>query len=303
MKHTFLLFFFLPVLQAWSQKPDTLHIATYRYAANDRIANLRPFADYLSERTGLPVSVASYSSPKDLIAAMQAGKVDVGFINTFGYLLLAAQGQSAMTPVAALNVRKGAGDNYKTILLSSGASGVTDANTLKAKASELSLLLVSEGSTSGNLVPRMYLSSLGLNAPEKQFKKAAYGGTHAGTFQQVARGEADVAAFGSNEYRKALAADSTLRGRVNVLWESEEIALGPVLLKNSLPGKLKKKIKKELFALHERQPAALESIKNGWSEAAHSERFIRVNDRYYDAFRNLMGNREALRVLLERFVN
>src|SRR5690606_35900401 len=158
-------------------------------------------------------------------------------------------------------------------------------------------------STSGNLVPRMYLNSLGLNDPEKQFKKTAYGKTHAQTFQQVAKGEVDVAAFGSNEYRKAIAADSMLRGQVNVLWESEEIALGPVLLKKSLPGGLKKKITKELLALHKRRPVALESIKKGWSEAAHSERFIRVNDRHYDAFRNLMGDREALRFLLERFVN
>src|SRR5690606_9914586 len=106
-------------------------------------------------------TVASYPSPKDLIAAMLAGKVDVGFINTFGYLLQATQERSAMTPVAALNVRKGASDNYKTILLSSKASGVTDAGMMKAKAGDLSLLLVSEGSTSGNLVPRMYLNSLG----------------------------------------------------------------------------------------------------------------------------------------------
>lgn len=303
MKNTLMVLLLLVAFQTRGQQPDTLYIATYRYAANDRLDNLRPFAAYLGERTGIATSVASYPSPKDLIAAMQAGKVDVGFINTFGYLLLATQEQGVMAPVAALNVRKGAGDNYKTILLSSKASGVTDAGMLKAKASGLSLLLVSEGSTSGNLVPRMYLNSIGLNDPEKQFKKTGYGKTHAQTFQQFAGGEADVAAFGSNEYRKALAADSTLRLKVNVLWESQEIALGPVLLKKSLPGGLKKKITKELLALHRRRPPALESIKKGWSEAAHSERFIRVDDRYYDAFRNLMGDPKALRVLLERFVH
>ncbi|MBV6441067.1 MAG: putative phosphite transport system-binding protein HtxB [Saprospiraceae bacterium] len=303
MRQILLLLLLFLALHSWGQQPDTLHIATYRYAANDRVDNLRPFAAYLGERTGIATSVASYPSPKDLIAAMQAGKVDIGFINTFGYLLLTTQERSVMTPVAALNVRKGASDNYKTILLSSKASGVTDAGTLKAKAANLSLLLVSEGSTSGNLVPRMYLNSLGLNDPEKQFKKTAYGKTHAQTFQQVAKDEVDVAAFGSSEYAKALAADSTLLERVNVLWESEEIALGPVLLKKSLPGGLKKKITKELLALHKRRSPALESIKKGWSEAAHSERFIRADDRHYDAFRNLMGDPKALRVLLERFVN
>lgn len=290
-------------LPVCGQQPDTLRIATYCYAANDRIGNLSPFAGYLARQTGIPCTVESYPAPKNLIAAMNAGKVDVAFINTFGYLLLAAQGRTTMTPVAALNVRKGSADNYKTILLSSKASGISDADLLKAKAAGSTLLLVSEGSTSGNLVPRMYLSSLGLKDPEKQFKNTAYGKTHANTLQQVASGAADVAAFGSNEYFKALAADSSLRSRVNVLWISEEIALGPVLLKKSLPGGLRKKIRGILLDLHKQHPQALESIKGGWSEAAHSERFIRVNDRYYDAFRRLTGDKNDLKALLDRFLN
>lgn len=293
----------LLVIPGRSQRPDTFHIATYRYAANDRIGNLSPFAEHLAKQTGIPCKVESYPAPKSLIAAMNAGQVDIAFINTFGYLLLAAQDQSGMYPVAALNVRKGAGDNYKTILLSSAASGISDANMLKAKAAGSTLLLVSEGSTSGNLVPRMYLSSLGLKEPERQFKSTDYGKTHANTLQQVATGKVDVAAFGNNEYVKALAADSTLRSRINVLWISEEIALGPVLLKKSLSRGLQKKITRVLLDLHERKPSALKSIKNGWSEAAYSERFIRVNDRYYDAFRNLIGNRADLRALLDKFVD
>lgn len=84
---------------------------------------------------------------------------------------------------------------------------------------------------------------------------------------------------------------------------TEEIALGPVLLKKSLPGGLRKKIRGILLDLHKQHPQALESIKGGWSEAAHSERFIRVNDRYYDAFRRLTGDKNDLKALLEKFLN
>ncbi len=286
-----------------AQTTDTLVIATYTYATNNRIANLQPFAEQLSQEMQTPTIVKSFATVRDLIAAIKTESVDIVFINTFGYLLLAADdAPAAFTPVAALNVKKGTADNYKTILLAAQGSPVHHLNELQDKAGDLTMMFVAEGSTSGNLVPRMLLSSLNIKEPENQFKQVLYGKTHANTIAEVLAGSTDLAAMGSDEYFKLINQTPDAKDRLNVLWISEEIPLGPVMIKNNLSKKHRKQIRRALLTLHKANPDALQSIKAGWSEARQSEQFIPVTDTHYNTFRNLTGNTQDLLHILNKFM-
>ena len=88
-----------------AQKSDTLVFATYRYAENNRIKNIQPFAEYFGKIVGIPARVRSYNTVQELISGMKAGEADVVFINTFGYLLLREQSQD-YSIVAALSMEK-----------------------------------------------------------------------------------------------------------------------------------------------------------------------------------------------------
>ncbi|MEP5610615.1 MAG: PhnD/SsuA/transferrin family substrate-binding protein [Cyclobacteriaceae bacterium] len=278
-----------------------LRLATYTYSTNDRIDNLKPFSQELESLLKRPVQTRSYPDVASFIEGIKSNEVDVALINTLGYLLLSLDNKNTR-PVATLKVQSAAVDNYKTVLLTNKMD-IPDLNSMKNESAELSMMFVAEGSTSGNLVPRLLLSSLGIKSPNEQFKEVKYGGNHTSTFNKLVAGEADICAIGSNEYFKQIKSDSSLLESVKPLWISAEIPLGPILLNNSLSSSDKEKITSLILSLHENNFAALQSIKKGWSEAKQAEKFYPISDSYYDNFRMVNGNNTDLADILDLFVN
>ncbi|HEY0743620.1 MAG TPA: phosphate/phosphite/phosphonate ABC transporter substrate-binding protein [Chryseosolibacter sp.] len=267
-------------LAAQSSHVDTLIFATYRYSENNRIKNIEPFAKYFGGVVNHPVKVKSYDSVHELIAALEKKEVDIAFINTFGYLLLREK-SSDYTIAAALHLAKGARSTYQSAIVSSESSGIKSLETLSSNPGKFSLLLVNPGSTSGNLIPRLRMAELGMANPEKFFTSVTYTKNHALTLKQVAAGKSDLGAFGSEEYHKALLADKEMAKKVNLLWESDPIPLGPALFSKDLPREISDQLIELLLSLHVKNPSALEAIKSGWTEAIPAEKFQRVNERYY----------------------
>ncbi|MGH1366583.1 MAG: phosphate/phosphite/phosphonate ABC transporter substrate-binding protein [Calditrichia bacterium] len=288
------------VTMSCNKQKEPLRLATYTYSTNDRLKNLQPLADDLAEQLKRPVSTTSYPDVASFIKGLKSNSVDIALINTLGYLLLSLNNEH-MNPVAVLKVRQDAVDNYKTVLLTTKMD-IADLDDVKEKASGLSMMFVAEGSTSGNLVPRLLFSSMGLNAPKQQFKHVSYGGNHTSTLERLLAGEADLCAIGSNEYFKQLKADSTLKTATRLLWISKEIPLGPVLLNKRLANDEQQQITKRLLQLHDADASVLQSIKAGWSEAKQAEKFYAITDNYYDNFRMVNGNTTDLAEILAAFV-
>ncbi len=295
-----LILLLLAVFPAFSQRAKLI-LATYTYADNNRLANIQPLADYLATQLDAPVETKSYPTVQAFIADLKAGNVDIALINTFGYLLLSTYRNNPMETLAAMEVAPTTRDNYKTMLVAHPSVAIGNVHQLREKAKEYRFLFVAEGSTSGNLVPRMYLGSIGINNPEGVFRQVGYGGNHATTLSQVVEGQADLGAFGSEEYYKLLARDPAAKEKVKILWLSDEITLGPLLVRKELPATLRATLQTTLLHLHKMQPEAFNAVKAGWSEAKGAIRYRVVDDRYYDNFRNLMGNRAGLVSILDRF--
>lgn len=277
-----------------------LRLATYTYSTNNRIDNLKPLSKELEGVLKRSVLIKSYPDVASFIEGIKSDEVDVGLINTLGYLLLSLDNKN-MEPIATLKVEKNAIDNYKTVLLTNNDS-INNLNVLRNNSNSLSIMFVAEGSTSGNLVPRLLLSSIGIKSPENQFREVKYGGNHTSTFSKLIEGKSDICAIGSNEYFKQIQADSTLLSSNKLLWISEEIPLGPVLLNNSLTKSDKENITDLFLNLHKDNFTALQSIKEGWSEAKQAERFYPIADSYYDNFRMVNGNTTDLSDILDLFV-
>jgi len=154
-----------------------------------------------------------------------------------------------MIPLTNLHINNDVVDNYKTVLLTNIDS--LDNNTeLKENAEHLRMMFVAEGSTSGNLVTRLFLSSIGISSPGSQFNEVQFGGNHISTFEKLLHSETDLCAIGSNEYFKQIRADSTLKDKVKLLWLSDEIPLGPVLINNKFSLEERDIISNLLLNLH-----------------------------------------------------
>lgn len=282
--------------------PQNLKLATYQYATNDRIQNITPLAIHLKEKLGLEVEVKSYPTVHLLISAIKNNEVDIALINTFGFLLLESSGSFPMEPLLALQVKAGTADNYKTAMVVPFNSRLSSMESIQKNAPVTKLMLVNVGSTSGNLVPRLALSMEGLNNPEMEFRLVSYGKTHQATIDSVALGKTDLAAVGSSEYFSFIN-NPLNKNKIKLLWLSPEIPLGPVLLNKHLSASLRKALTDELIILNENNPKALESVKDGWSEARDADKFIRIDSSYYKPFKKQLGEEAQLNRILKQFIN
>lgn len=285
-----------------SAAAQPLRIATYQYADNDRIANIQPFADELKSKYGIDARVKSYPTVHAFMEAIRNDEVDIALINTFGYFLLqASEKPYPMQPLLALEVSEAAKDNYKTAFLVDPASPVHSLEDIKKVVGKTRLALVAKGSTSGNLVPRLALSYAGIPDAESTFAEVKYAGTHAAAIETILQHEADLATMGLTEYHRYLAKDSSNAAKLRLVWTSPEIPLGPVLFNKKLSEENLRKVQKAFTALHVQNPAALASIKAGWSEAKQATRYIAITDAFYDPFRKVLGNKEDLQRILQQF--
>ncbi|MFA4868242.1 MAG: phosphate/phosphite/phosphonate ABC transporter substrate-binding protein [Pedobacter sp.] len=279
----------------------TIVIATYQYSDNDRLKNIQPLAANLEKKTGYKVVSKSYPTVFSLITALNENKVDLALISTFGYMLFDASNEvSTMEAVAALEVKTGEKDNYKTAFVVPWNSKITSFEAIKGEAKNMRLALVAEGSTSGNLVPRLILTGAGIINAETQFQSVNYVKTHQQTIQTVASGQADLAAMGSVDYFSFIANKENDK-KVRLIKMSPEIPLGPVLLNKQLPQRLKTEIVTILLKLHDQNPAVLSSVKSGWSEARDAERFIAIDSGYYQPFKSGLGSPDELSRIIKQF--
>ncbi|MEL7005737.1 MAG: phosphate/phosphite/phosphonate ABC transporter substrate-binding protein [Bacteroidota bacterium] len=283
----------------FNEKPITL--ATYTYSTNDRIENMKLLSQELESSLNREINVKSYPDVESFITGIKANEVDIALINTLGYLILSSDNEH-MLPMANMHIEKDAVDNYKTVLLTNNDS-IQDYREINIRAEALTMMFVKEGSTSGNLVPRLFLSALDILSPESQFKEVKYEGNHTSTFEKLLNGETDLCAIGSNEYYKQIESDSTLKNRARLLWVSDEIPLGPVLVNKRLTSAEQEKISNLLLNLHIENSAAFESIKSGWSEAKQADKFQLLSDEYYNSFREVNGNTTHLDDILQMFDN
>ncbi|MBL7842222.1 MAG: phosphate/phosphite/phosphonate ABC transporter substrate-binding protein [Cyclobacteriaceae bacterium] len=284
----------------WSQDSrQSVHkliISTYQYADNPRIKNIEPFALHFGEANNLTVEVKSYPTVQELLKALENEEVDVAFMNTFGYLMLKEKSQAYETGVV-LNIPKEKENAYKSVLVTGANIPENTLEEVVAHAADFVLVLVSPGSTSGNLVPRLKLASLQPGYPERFFLEIQYTNNHALAAQRALKGEVALCAFGSNEYYK-LGADTV---RMKKLWESPAIPLGPVVYRKKLPESLRDELQKSLLRLHVQNPEALEAIKSGWTEALPADRYISVADDYYESLLRLSNNPAVSMSIIKNF--
>lgn len=216
--------------------------------------------------------------------------------------MLLQESDHHMAISAALEVPADAKDNYKTAIVVPSTSKITSFAAIEQLAKDLNLKLVSEGSTSGNLVPRLSLTKIGINDAERHFGSVSYGKIHKLTIEAVADGKADLAAMGSAEYFSFIAKEEN-KDKIRLLLMSPEIPLGPVLLNKKLPLNLGNKITSILLALHEKHPKELASVQEGWTEAHQAEKYIKIDSSYYNRFKKELGKETDLIKIIKQFAN
>ncbi len=239
-----------------------LVVATYAYPQRDRVAAIRPLADYLAERSGRPVAVRLLPSPTALVEAMRRGDVDVAVPNLHGYLQ-ALQWRRHIEVLPVPEVPPAQAERYRSVLVARGPGSMEE---LERTAGRLRLVLVGEDSASGGLVPVRYLRDRGLEA-ETAFAGVAYAGSHAAALRTLADGGADVAALAADVF------DAAPPPGVVELWRSAPIPPGPLLCRVQAAAACSD-IRGWLLESHDRDPAVMAALREGWPEFGQATRFV-----------------------------
>mgnify|MGYP001027952849 CR=1 FL=1 len=148
----------------------------------------KPFADMLSKELGRPVEPYVIPDFAGLVEAMGAGQVDIGFLNSLGYVLAAKQGYAK---VVVKSVRNGS-KTYRGQILVKADSPIKTAADLKGKK----FGFVDPASTSGYLFAAAWMKKQGVD-PQKDVQGVSLGG-HDKAVEAVLKGDVDAAASFEN---------------------------------------------------------------------------------------------------------
>jgi len=169
----------------------------------------QPLIDHLAAETSMPVELVIPESYEQLLDLFVNNEVDLAFFG--GLTFLQAQAKSGAVPLVTRDVDA----RFTSIFLArQGESGskVTDFTGRHFGFG-------SELSTSGHLMPRYYMQSLGVD-PEKFFSGVTYTGAHDNTAHAVADGTVDLGVANALVVRRMLSSGALDTDKVKIIWET-----------------------------------------------------------------------------------
>jgi phosphonate transport system substrate-binding protein len=219
-------------------------------------SNSKPLEDYIAKQTGYKVEYYNTPDYTALIAALVAGKVDVGSMGGLQYVIALNKG-AKIKPVAATLTSPNVTDAgyYSEAIVPTGSS-ITSLSQAKGKT----VCFVDPNSTSGFLFGLYQLSKAGLSvtatgtdasgAPTFADFTAKFAGSHDKSEQAIAARQCDMG-FAEDTVADAGAA----KGEVKVIGK-EYVSGGPLTISTVLPADVQTKLTTVL------QGATLDAIKS-----------------------------------------
>jgi len=254
-----------PIIMSFVPSGNTQKIIT----GGDQIAKL------LSDKTGLTVKANVATSFSAVIEAMGTGKAQIGWLNTFGYILAH---EKYGVDVILVTVRFGR-PYYKGQIIVRADSGIKKLTDLKGKT----FCWVDPASTSGYIVPRVMFQAAGIN-PDKDFKQTVDAGSHNNVVLAVYKGDCDGGAT-YVDARSTIQKDfPDVKEKVVVIAESPEIPNDTVSVSKNLPPAMRDKIQKALLeiAKTDKGKAALKTV-------YEIQGLVAKDDSFYDPFRQTLS--------------
>jgi phosphonate transport system substrate-binding protein len=208
-------------------------------------------AHLLEVATGYRFESFVATSYAGVIEAMGAGRADIGWLNTFSYVIAH---QKYGVEVRLVTVRFGL-PYYKAEIIAQSASSINSLPDLKGKR----FAFVDPASTSGYLFPLAGLKKAGYD-PQKFFGQTVFAGSHNNVVLAVYQGRVDAGSVFEDARGSVQKTLPDVMQKLKVIWKSDPIPNDTVSVRRELPGDVKDRVAKALLRFSE-QPAGLEALK------------------------------------------
>jgi len=188
----------------------------------------------LQKATGLHFKTSVATSYAAVIEAMGAGKVDIGWLATFSYVLA----HDKYGVELLLVVQRFGSPFYRGQIMVRADSGIQDLAGLRGKR----FAFVDPASTSGHLYAKTLLMSQGFD-PERFFKKTVFVGSHNAVVLSIYKGEVDGGAAYDGSRAAVAKMFPDVFDKVNVIAYTKEIPNDTVSVRKGLSGDIKMRIR------------------------------------------------------------
>jgi phosphonate transport system substrate-binding protein len=272
--------------------PNVLVIGVYE---GDNIAEqtvvLEKVRQYLQKKLDRKVEIQVSSDYTSVVEALLTNKVHMAYISPFSYVLATQKQRLVLVVVPGLN---GKPMNYRSILFTNPATGLKTMDDVKAKAKSLTLCFADPASTSGHLVPRAYLTSIGLD-PKTGFKETMFAGSHFASMLAVKGGKVDVGCSWEFGYDKMIRNKMIRPEDLVILWRSDPIVESPIVMRPDINAQFTGRVRDAYLNMPTEAPAVFKAYISMYDPGrAGSIRYIRVDDSVYNGLRKIAAGIDIL---------
>ncbi|QEM08982.1 phosphate/phosphite/phosphonate ABC transporter substrate-binding protein [Mucilaginibacter rubeus] len=253
---------------------------------------LDPFAAYLSKKLGMEVEFFYTTDYPALIEAMRSKKIHMAHLTPYAYIL--ATQKPGLASIVTLGI-KGKPTVYHSIIFTNKKTGLKTMADVKARAKNLTLCFADPASTSGHLIPRGYLDSIGLD-PDKAFKATIFAGSHAAAILSVKSEKVDVGCSTSELALEKLIREHIInREDIVILWTSPPIVNDAIAIRTDLNKDFINKVQQAyLNANHDDFEAFKKYVLLYWPNP-HEMSYVPIQDSAYNQLRKIAGSIKDLK--------
>lgn len=209
-------------------------------------------AHLLEVATGYRFESFVATSYAGVIEAMGAGRADIGWLNTFSYVIAH---QKYGAEVRLVTVRFGL-PYYRAEIIAQSSAAINTLADLKGKR----FAFVDPASTSGYLFPLAGLKKAGYD-PQKFFGQTIFAGSHNNVVLAVYQGRVDAGSVFEDARGSVQKTLPDVMQKLKVVWKSDPIPNDTVTFRRELPGDVKDRVTKALLRFSQ-DPAGLEALKS-----------------------------------------
>ena len=250
--------------------------------AERMVKNLKPVTNYLSKKTNIPVKLYKGNDYTSIIEAMRGEKLDIAVFGPFSYVL--ASEKIAVEPLVVPASKNGKIATYNSLIITHKKTGITNIKQLINTPQKFSLSFSDPASTSGHLVPRGHLISLGIS-PETHFSNILFSGSHTSTIFALAKEKVDIAGCSFTVFNKMIKRGMLNKEDVTILWKSQDLPVDLVTIRSGISPELKSEIKDAYVKMAEEAPETAGYFYEEWNDS--SLVYIPAKDKMYNEIRRI----------------
>lgn len=201
-------------------------------------------AKLLEQETGCKVKGSVGTSYSAVVEAMGAGRVDVGWLNPFGYVL--AHDKYGVEPLL-ITTRRGL-RSYFGVIITRKDSGINTIKDLKGKR----FAFVDALSTSGTIYPQLAMMAAGID-PKKDLGQTIFAMGHDKVVLAVYQKQVDAGAIygggGSDARARVVGTIPDVMAQTKVIGHTDPIPNDNVSVRKDLPPDVKARLKAALLKI------------------------------------------------------